>query len=115
MVVWECQSSSLCNNWPRGRVSRMVKQAEAGPASNAWRRSRCLVVVFAVRCAEGLCLFQMTVQVLTCSPHFSTPAPCLSHRFYRFSTGGGVTSSDALIQEHYAKEVTHSLGPVSVV
>lgn len=31
----------------------------------------------------------------------------------RFSTGAGVSSSDALIQEHYAKEVSNSVGPVS--
>lgn len=31
----------------------------------------------------------------------------------RFSTGADVSSSDALIQEHYAKEVTNSIGPVS--
>lgn len=29
-----------------------------------------------------------------------------------FSTGAGVNSSDALIQEHYAKEVTNTVGPV---
>lgn len=34
-----------------------------------------------------------------------------AHR--RFSTGAGVNSSDALIQEHYAKEVTNTIGPVS--
>lgn len=31
----------------------------------------------------------------------------------RFSTGAGVSSSDALIQEHYAKEVTNTIGSVS--
>jgi len=29
-----------------------------------------------------------------------------------FSTGAGVTNSDALIQEHYTKEITNSIGPV---
>ena len=31
----------------------------------------------------------------------------------RFSTCAGVTNSDALIQEHYTKEITNSIGPVS--
>jgi len=32
----------------------------------------------------------------------------------RFSTGSDVNNSDALIQEHYSKEVNYSIGPVSI-
>jgi hypothetical protein len=45
-------------------------------------------------------------------PSTATGVCCVCVR--RFSTGAGVSSSDALIQEHYAKEVSNSIGPVSI-
>ena len=41
--------------------------------------------------------------------------PCCLVAVCRFSTGAGVTNSDALIQEHYTKEISNSIGPVSTM